>query len=100
MTADKTHYLAFDLGAESGRAILGHFDGQLLELEEIHRFANGPVQVGDSLFWDVLSMWTEIKAGLRKASHSYSGEIASLGLDTWGVDYALLAADDQLLGNP
>jgi len=100
MTADKTHYLAFDLGAESGRAILRHFDGQRLELEEIHRFANGPVRVGDSLFWDVLSMWTEIKAGLRKASHLYSGEIASLGLDTWGVDYALLAADDQLIGNP
>jgi rhamnulokinase len=97
---DILRLLAFDLGAESGRAIIGHFDGQNLELEEIHRFRNGPVRLDASLFWDVLRLWSEIKGGLAKAADLYRGSLVSLGLDTWGVDFGLLASDGSLLGNP
>ena len=92
-------FLAIDLGAESGRAILGRI-GEQLTLEEIHRFSNGPVRVGDHIYWDVLRLWTEIKNGLRIAAESERGSLAGLGLDTWGVDYSLLDASDQLIGNP
>jgi rhamnulokinase len=71
-----------------------------LRLEEIHRFPNGPVQVLDSLHWDVLRLWTEIKRGLQLADQASSGGLSSVGLDTWGVDFGLLARDDTLLGNP
>ncbi len=92
-------FLAFDLGAESGRAIAGVFDGARLELVEVHRFPNRPVQVGAHLHWDVLALWAEIQAGLRKAAARFD-EIASVGVDTWGVDFALLDAHDALIGNP
>jgi rhamnulokinase len=95
-----TKFLAFDLGAESGRAVVGHLDDKKLRLEEIHRFGNGPVQVLDSLHWDVLRLWTDIKHGLGLAAQAYGGDLSSVGLDTWGVDFGLLAADDTLLGNP
>ena len=95
-----TKFLAFDLGAESGRAVVGHLDGDRLRLEEIHRFPNGPVQVRDSLHWDVLRLWSEIQHGLALAAQAHGQELASIGLDTWGVDFGLLAADDTLLGNP
>jgi len=93
-------YLAFDLGAESGRAVIGHLEGGRLRLEEVHRFANGPVRVGDRLHWDVLRLWSEIKGGLELAAHACGPRLAGLGVDTWGVDFGLLAADDTLLGNP
>jgi rhamnulokinase len=93
-------FLAFDLGAESGRAVVGHLEDGRLRLEEMHRFPNGPVQVLDSLHWDVLRLWSEIKQGLGLAANAYGSELASVGLDTWGVDFGLLAADDTLLGNP
>lgn len=93
-------YLALDLGAESGRAVVGHLDGERLRLEEMHRFPNGPVQVRGSLHWDVLRLWREIKEGLSKAAGAYGSELKSIGIDTWGVDFGLLAADGSLLGNP
>jgi len=93
-------FLAFDLGAESGRAVIAHLDGERLYLEEVHRFPNGPVRVLDSLHWDVLRLWSEIKRGLGLAAKAYGESLVSLGLDTWGVDFGLLAADDALLGNP
>jgi rhamnulokinase len=99
----KTHFLAFDLGAESGRAVVGRLDGDHLRLEEVRRFDNGPVRVLDSLHWDVLGMWSEIKHGLGLAAQVYDSDdssLTSVGLDTWGVDFGLLAADDTLLGNP
>ena len=71
-----------------------------LTLEEIHRFSNGPVRVGNHLHWDVLRLWTEIQNGLRVAAHSQGGAFAGMGLDTWGVDFGLLDASDRLLGNP
>ena len=102
------NYLAFDLGASGGRAIIGRFDGERLALEEVHRFANGPVHIpssrGDSLHWDTLRLFVEIQEGLRKAvavgSPSASSGIVSLGIDTWGVDYGLLDRNDRLVGLP
>lgn len=90
--------LAFDFGASSGRAMLGKFDGTRIELEEIHRFGNDPVQVGDTLYWDVLRLFFEIKQGLVKAKAC--GPIDSLGIDTWGVDFGLVDKDGRLLENP
>ncbi|MBT3346560.1 MAG: rhamnulokinase [Gemmatimonadetes bacterium] len=91
--------LAFDLGAESGRAILGRFDGRRLALEEIHRFETGGVPLLDRLYWDPLRLGAEIERGLSLAAQS-GASIASVGIDTWGVDFALLAGDGSLLGNP
>lgn len=93
------NFVAFDLGAESGRAMLGRFDGKRLSLEEAHRFPNGPVRVFDSLYWDVLRLWDEMRRGLAAARRA-GGEIASLGVDTWGVDYGLLGRDGSLVENP
>ena len=92
--------IAVDLGAESGRVVIGHLDQDALQLEEVHRFANGPVRVLESLHWDVLHLWSEIKLGLSKAARAYGSSLTGVGLDTWGVDFGLLAADDTLLGNP
>jgi rhamnulokinase len=93
-------FLAFDLGAESGRAVVGHLEAQALRLEEIHRFPNGPVRVLDSVYWDVLRLWVEVKRGLGLAINTHGRDLLSVGLDAWGVDFGLLAADDTLLGNP
>ena len=92
--------LAFDLGAESGRAMVGHFDGSHIQLEQIHRFANGPIRVGDNLYTDALHIWDQIQTGLQKSSAQYGKQLASVGVDTWGVDFALLDGRDHLLGNP
>lgn len=90
--------LAFDLGAESGRAILGRLDDERLQLQELHRFPTGVTSVLGRLHWDVLRFFDEILNGLRaSATH---GDIGSVGIDTWGVDYGLLAEDGSLLGNP
>jgi rhamnulokinase len=91
--------LAFDLGASSGRAILGKFDGEKINFEEIHRFPNEPVWVNNHLYWDVLRLWHEIKIGIRKAV-GQGIEISSIGVDTWGVDYGLIDEKGQLLANP
>lgn len=89
--------LAFDLGAESGRAMLGRFDGRRLQLQERHRFPTGATVVHERLYWDVLRLHDEIKQGLRATADV---DIASVGVDTWGVDYGLLADDGSLLDNP
>jgi len=91
------HYLAVDLGAGSGRVIVGRFDGQRVEIEEVHRFANPGVRTLDHLHWDVLNLFNEIKDGVRKAADRRP---VSLGVDTWGVDYALLDSAGELIGNP
>src|SRR5438105_4188180 len=91
--------LAFDLGAESGRGILGLFDGQRLKLEVVHRFPNGPVQTLDSLHWDVLRLHGEMLNALRLCAGQY-GAVDSVGVDTWGVDFALLGRGHTLLANP
>jgi len=91
--------LALDLGAESGRAILGRFDGQRLQLSEIHRFPNGPVRLPDGLHWDILRLWSEVKRGIALAIQE-GHELASIGIDTWAVDYGLLDRSGELLSNP
>src|SRR6266567_4378896 len=91
--------LAFDLGAESGRGVLGLFDGSQLRLEVVHRFPNGAVRTLDTLHWDVLSLWSEMLVALRKAVADKGG-LDALGVDTWGVDFALLGRGGTLLGNP
>src|SRR5262245_29101631 len=91
--------LTFDLGAESGRAIVAAFDGRCLELDVVHRFKNGPVRLVNHLHWDALRLFEEMKEGCRLAAGRH-GALASLGVDTWGVDFALLGRGDVLLGNP
>lgn len=91
--------LAFDLGAESGRALLGLFDGKKLRLEVVHRFPNGAVRTLDTLHWDVLRLYGEMVQGLRRCAADFGGADA-IGVDTWGVDFALLGRGDTLLGNP
>lgn len=91
--------VAVDLGAESGRLIAGAFDGNILEIEVLHRFPNRPVRLLDRLHWDVLDLHREILTGLRLAGQKL-GQVASVGVDTWGVDFALLGKDGSLLGNP
>lgn len=89
------NYLAVDLGAESGRTIVGSLAEGKLTLSETHRFPNGPVRLNDGLHWDVLRLWSDIKAGI-----SNSKPIDSIGLDTWAVDFALLDKNCSMLGNP
>jgi rhamnulokinase len=91
--------LAFDLGAESGRGILGQFDGQKLRLEVVHRFANGPVRTLDTMHWDVLLLYSEMLNALRKCAADHR-TLDAVGVDTWGVDFALLGRGGTLLGNP
>lgn len=92
-------FVAFDFGAESGRAMLASFDGERISLQEAHRFANVPVRVRGSLHWDALRLFDEIKRGLMQIAREHR-ELAGIGLDTWGVDFALLGRDEELLGNP
>jgi rhamnulokinase len=93
------NYLALDLGAESGRGLLGQFDGQCLTLDEIHRFPNGPVRMLDTLYWDLPWLFEQVKAALAKTA-SHDGDLTSIGIDTWGVDFGLIGRGDTLLGNP
>jgi rhamnulokinase len=95
----RADFLAVDLGAESGRALLGGFDGERLDLREVHRFPNVPVRVADGLHWDVLRLMREVQEGLAKVSRE-SNELASVGVDTWGVDFALLDREGALVSNP
>lgn len=89
-----------DFGANSGRGILGKFDGQKLEMEEIHRFPNDPVRLPDGLHWDILRLFHEIKQSILKCSSTGNGDIKGIGVDTWGVDFGLLGESGELLGNP
>ncbi len=90
--------LAFDFGASSGRAIIGCFDGEKITLEEVHRFSNDPVSVGNTVYWDVLRLFYEIKQGIVKAK--IAGGFDSIGIDTWGVDFGLIDSEGKLMENP
>lgn len=89
--------LAVDLGAESGRVMAVAYDGASLQVEELHRFPNTPVAVRGTLYWDFLRLWYEVQTGLAKGK---ARQPASLGVDTWGVDFGLLDRQGQLIGNP
>ncbi len=77
-----THHLALDLGAESGRAIVGSLSNAVLALTEVHRFANTPLKESSGLHWDVRALWQEIKKGIHLSAGQF--RLESLGLDTWG----------------
>lgn len=100
------NFLAFDLGAESGRAVLGMLEGDRLTLEERHRFLNPTGRMRGHLFWNLLAQWEELKTGLRKAAGdnpSFGARRATLngiGVDTWGVDFGLVGSDGDVRGNP
>ena len=96
--AEEKRVLAFDFGASSGRAVVGTFDGRTIHMEEVHRFANDPVMVRGTMYWDVLRLFHEIKQGMTKAH--LAGPFASVGIDTWGVDFGLLDERGNLLENP
>src|SRR5687767_14195401 len=91
-----THYLACDLGAESGRLMLGSLANGKLVLEEIHRFPNPPIHVRGSMCWNIPRLFEELKLGLRKAAERKL-PITSISTDSWGVDYVLLDADGHLM---
>ncbi|CAM4242097.1 rhamnulokinase [Paenibacillus endophyticus] len=91
--------LAFDLGASSGRALLGRLNNGKIEVEELHRFPNDPVQVGDRLQWDILRLLHELKQSLLKVKHREI-ELQSLAIDSWAVDFGLIGSNGELLGNP
>jgi rhamnulokinase len=96
----RARFLAFDLGASSGRGVLGLLDGEILRLQEIHRFPNGPVQILDSIYWDVPQMLVEMKSALELCVKEYGAELDGMGFDTWGVDFGLVGRNDTLLGHP
>jgi rhamnulokinase len=98
LTDPALRLVAVDLGAESGRAVVGSFDGGRLALEDAHRFANVPVTLAGTLHWDVLRLFGDIVTGLRRAAGG--GHVTSVGVDTWGVDFGLLDERGRLLGNP
>ena len=95
-----SHYLAFDFGAESGRALLGSLAGGKLAVEELHRFPNTPVRVLGALYWDTLRLWHEIQHGIGVAGRERKLSLDGIGIDTWGVDFGLLGADGALVDNP
>ncbi len=96
----KLKMLAIDLGASSGRGIVGSFDGKKITLEENHRFPNEPVTVAGTFTWDTLRIFHEIKNSIRKCALSEDKDIRSIGIDTWGVDYGLIDKTGRLMANP
>jgi rhamnulokinase len=94
------HYLAIDLGAESGRVILGELHNGGLQLSELHRFLNQPVNLPTGLYWDLFRLFHEICEGLRIAGRERRLQLAGIAVDTWGVDFGLLGADGALIDNP
>lgn len=97
--ATEKRYLALDMGAESGRGVVGSLADGKLTLEEVHRFGNGPTTVDGSLHWDVQNQAAELRNAIA-AAHAKCGAIESVGVDTWGVDYGLLDEAGELLGDP
>ncbi len=97
------HYIAVDLGAESGRVMLATVNALGITLNERHRFPNGPVRVRSVLYWDILRLWGEIQTGIAKAmaeAVTNGQSVSGIGVDTWGVDFGLLDRHGELLGNP
>ena len=92
--------LAVDLGAESGRIVAGRYNGVSIHLSEVHRFTNAPVDIGGALHWNFSELWDNIVQGLKLAAECYGRQIVSIGVDTWAVDYGLIDAQGNLLGEP
>jgi rhamnulokinase len=96
----KHSFLAFDLGATSGRSIAGYLEGDHLEMKELTRFPNAMITVHGHYHWDIYSLFEHLKAGLKTFRQSENADPDSIGIDTWGVDFGLLAADGSILGIP
>ena len=96
----KRAYVAVDLGAETGRTVVGRVDDDGIDLREVYRFANRPVSTPDGLHWNALGIFAEIVTGLERALADADDPLISIGVDSWGVDYGLLDARGRLLGNP
>ena len=103
----KKQYIAVDLGAESGRVMLGSVSEDKLVLEEIHRFNNGPISAGrltaeegGSLRWDFNRLLSEIKTGIGRAVKAANGRVSGIGVDSWGSDFGVTGANGKLLENP
>lgn len=99
---DKVSALAIDIGASGGKAIVGTLDLKEMRLtvDEIYRFWNGMIRVGNHLHWDILRIWEEVKNSIKLAYRKFKGSLVSIGVDTWGVDFALLDANGELVGLP
>ncbi len=93
-------YIAVDLGAESGRVMLGTVSADKLHFEEVHRFPNGPIEQDSSLRWDFNRLFSEVKTGLAKAIKKSNGQVAGMAVDSWGVDFGLLDEEGELIENP
>lgn len=93
-------HLACDFGGGSGRVMAGWLEEGKVRLEEIHRFQNRQVRLGDTLYWDFPALFQDMKDGLRKAAERYGSSIVSIGIDTWGVDFGLIDRQGHLLGLP
>ena len=91
--------IAVDFGASNGRVIAGYYEDNILKVDEIHRFMNRQISMGNVLYWDFPYLFEEMKTGLRKAAQKYAN-IVSIGIDTWGVDFGLIDEYGQLMGNP
>jgi sugar (pentulose or hexulose) kinase len=98
--AEAKKYIAVDLGAESGRVMIGSISVDKLALEEVHRFSNGPTEEAGTLRWDFEGLLEEIKTGIVKAVKQARGEISGIGVDSWGVDFGLLDTDGKLIEKP
>ena len=98
--AEPTVYLAYDLGAESGRAVAGTLADGTLTIQEVHRFWNLPQTIQGTMYWDVYALFREMKEGLNKFIDAVGKPPAGVGIDTWGVDFGLLARDGSLLAPP
>jgi rhamnulokinase len=94
------HYLAIDLVAESGRVILGKLENMQLSMKEIYRFPNGMLTIYNHCYWNIANLYTEILKGIEICVHQHHIIPDSIGIDSWGVDYGLLAEDSTLLGLP
>jgi rhamnulokinase len=97
---ETTNFLAIDIGASSGRVMVGCWDGQRFDLRELYRFANHPLEQHGHLFWDASQLWQEIKTGIKAYAAQHDQPLAGIGIDTWAVDFGLLDAAGRLLGNP
>lgn len=93
-------FVAVDLGASSGRLMVGAWDGQRFSLEELHRFPNGGINIRGAVEWDILGLWREIQTGLMRFRARFEEPPAGIAVDAWGVDFGLLDRNGRLVGNP
>lgn len=100
MRSEVKRFLAFDIGASNGRAIVGEWDGRRLACENIRHFTNVPVHILGDMHWNALTLFGDIKNGLAEYAARFGPEVDGVGIDTWGVDFALIDRDGRLLGNP